>query len=82
MAAAVCVEHLLEDLAVGWLCLEACDVVVVQDVMPWVDVVTFDVVVHRILVEYGEGKRIQSNLDHWVVAVLVEIKQLLGYLFV
>ena len=74
--------QLFEDFGISWLSFGACYVLVQADAMLWVDVISFNVIIHPILINHSEWPRLQSNFDKSVIATSVEVYLLLKDFFV
>ena len=75
-------EEQFEKFRISWLILGSSYVLIEAYLMLRINVISFDVIIHLVLIKHSEGPRLQSDFDKGVITSGIEVKLLLEDLFV
>lgn len=76
------IKELLENFRICWLILGSSYVLIEAYLMLRINVISFYVIIHLVLIKHSEGPRLQSNFDKGVITSGIEVKLLLEDFFV
>jgi len=82
VGALIHVEELLKEFSICWLILGSCHILIEAYPMLRINIISFDVIVHLVLIKHGEGPRLQSDFDEGIITSSIEVQLLLEDLFV